>query len=118
MIKTFFCDGNIEGVLDELDRAVNEFEADASIEVLSVSDPCAIGDGVAITVRYRERPKAAQPMEVGDDLSIRKNTRALEEMLIRKALAQVGGNRTKAAELLKISGRAILYKIREFGIKD
>ena len=43
-------------------------------------------------------------------------TRAIEEDLIRRALDKTGGNRTRAAELLEISHRALLYKIKEYGI--
>jgi len=50
------------------------------------------------------------------EISIKKSTRALEERLIRKALEQTGGNRSQAAKLLEISHRALLYKIKEFGI--
>ncbi|GEJ55640.1 sigma-54-dependent transcriptional regulator [Anaeromyxobacter diazotrophicus] len=49
-------------------------------------------------------------------LSVKRATRAVEEQLIRKALAQTGGNRTRAAELLELSYRALLYKIKEYGI--
>jgi two-component system, NtrC family, response regulator AtoC len=49
-------------------------------------------------------------------LSIKRATRAVEEQLIRQALAQTGGNRTRAAELLELSYRALLYKIKEYGI--
>ncbi|MBN2340964.1 MAG: sigma-54-dependent Fis family transcriptional regulator [Deltaproteobacteria bacterium] len=51
-----------------------------------------------------------------DDLSIKKAVRIVEEELIRKALEKTGGNRTNAAKLLEISHRALLYKIKEFGI--
>jgi two-component system response regulator AtoC len=51
-----------------------------------------------------------------DELSIKKATRALEEGLIRRALQKTRGNRTRAAEILEISHRALLYKIKEFGI--
>ena len=40
---------------------------------------------------------------------------ALEE-LIRRALLRTGGNRTRAAELLELSYRALLYKIKEYRI--
>jgi len=40
----------------------------------------------------------------------------VEEQLIRRALAQTHGNRTRAAELLELSYRALLYKIKEYGI--
>ncbi len=50
------------------------------------------------------------------DLSIKRASRRSEEMLIRRALQKTRGNRTRAAELLEISHRALLYKIKEYGI--
>jgi hypothetical protein len=50
------------------------------------------------------------------DLSIKRASRRSEEDLIRRALERTKGNRTRAAELLEISHRALLYKIREYGI--
>ena len=50
------------------------------------------------------------------ELSIKKATRALEVELIRRALETTGGNRTNAARLLEISHRALLYKIKEYGL--
>jgi two-component system response regulator AtoC len=52
----------------------------------------------------------------GEDLSIKRAARRAEEDLIRRALVKTGGNRTRAAELLEISHRALLYKIKEFGV--
>jgi two-component system response regulator AtoC len=49
-------------------------------------------------------------------LSVKRATRALEEQLIRAALEKTGGNRTRAAELLELSYRALLYKIKDYGI--
>jgi len=51
-----------------------------------------------------------------DDLSIKRNTAELEHGLIQRALEQTGGNRTKAAAVLEISYKALLYKIRDYGI--
>jgi two-component system response regulator AtoC len=53
-----------------------------------------------------------------DELSIKKMTRLMEEELISRALRQTGGNRTRAAGLLEISHRALLYKIKDFEITD
>jgi two-component system response regulator AtoC len=50
------------------------------------------------------------------ELSIKKTTRLIEEELIRKALQTTNGNRTNAAKILEISHRALLYKIKEYGI--
>ena len=52
------------------------------------------------------------------ELSIKKTTRIIEEELIRRALRRTGGNRTSAAKVLEISHRALLYKIKDFGITD
>ncbi|MGO9830749.1 MAG: sigma-54-dependent transcriptional regulator [Myxococcaceae bacterium] len=75
-------------------------------------------------------PKAAgaQPVATGGgdaealasglfrDLSLKRATRELEEAFIRAALRQTRGNRTRAAELLEISHRALLYKVKEYGV--
>jgi len=50
------------------------------------------------------------------DLSVKRQTEALERALIRRALDQTAGNRTRAAQLLELSHRALLYKIREYGL--
>jgi two-component system response regulator AtoC len=52
------------------------------------------------------------------DLSVKRAQRALEADLIRRALERTGGNRTRAAELLELSPRALLYKIRDYGIAE
>jgi len=52
------------------------------------------------------------------DLSVKRRTDALERVLIREALSRTQGNRTRAAKLLDLSHRALLYKIREYGIGD
>jgi two-component system response regulator AtoC len=59
---------------------------------------------------------AAQAAVDDGDLSIKRASRRSEEDLIRRALERTKGNRTRAAELLEISHRALLYKIREYGI--
>ncbi len=50
------------------------------------------------------------------ELSIKKTTRVIEEVLIRRALEQTKGNRTRAAQLLEISHRALLYKIKDYKV--
>lgn len=49
-------------------------------------------------------------------LSLKAHTKELEIELINEALKQTAGNRTKAAKLLEISHRALLYKIKEYAI--
>lgn len=50
------------------------------------------------------------------DLSVKRRVEQLERTLIERALRQTGGNRTRAARLLELSHRALLYKIREYGL--
>ena len=60
------------------------------------------------------RPATEKPDET--ELSIKKATRNLEQKLIVRALGVTQGNRTNAAKLLEISHRALLYKMKEYGI--
>ncbi len=52
----------------------------------------------------------------GEELSIKKASRVMEEELIRRALKKTKGNRTQAARLLEISHPALLSKMKDFGI--
>ncbi|HXE61762.1 MAG TPA: sigma-54 dependent transcriptional regulator [Gemmatimonadaceae bacterium] len=52
------------------------------------------------------------------DLSVKRRTEQLERNLIQRALEQTRGNRTRAAQLLDLSHRALLYKIRDYGLGD
>jgi two-component system response regulator AtoC len=54
--------------------------------------------------------------ESGEDLSIKRRSRALEERLIRLALVRTAGNRTRAARILELSPRALQYKLKEYAI--
>jgi len=62
--------------------------------------------------------KGARPAWLSEDeLSIKKASKALEIELISRALEKTGGNRTRAAQLLEISHRALLYKIKDYGLR-
>ncbi len=52
-----------------------------------------------------------------DELSVKKHSAILERRLIKQALERTGGNKTRAADLLELSSRALLYKIREYGLE-
>ena len=54
----------------------------------------------------------------GDNLSIKQTSKEMERILITRALKQTRGNRTRASELLEISHRALLYKIKDYGLQD
>jgi two-component system response regulator AtoC len=53
-----------------------------------------------------------------EEFSIKKASRFLEMNLIKKALNKTKGNHTHAARLLELSHRALLYKIKEYGIEE
>jgi two-component system, NtrC family, response regulator AtoC len=52
-----------------------------------------------------------------DDLSVKRRLPALERSLIERALRKSGGNRTRAAEILDLSVRALSYKIQDYGLE-
>src|SRR6478752_4635990 len=65
--------------------------------------------------------EARDPVQVqlaSGENSVKKTTRIIEEILIRRALQKTKGNRTRAAEVLEISHRALLYKIKDYQITD
>jgi two-component system response regulator AtoC len=62
-------------------------------------------------------PGIAVPQASDLDLSVKRRTEALERTLIARALTQTDGNRTRAAKLLELSPRALLYKIKEYGLE-
>jgi len=64
----------------------------------------------------REENKEEKKEEI-HDLSIPKAVRELEIRYIREALRRTGGNKTRAAQLLNISLRALQYKIKEYQIE-
>jgi two-component system response regulator AtoC len=50
------------------------------------------------------------------DISVKRRLPALERELIARALQRTQGNRTRAAELLELSVRALSYKIQDYGL--
>jgi two-component system response regulator AtoC len=58
----------------------------------------------------------ALPETQGHAYSLKRAMEVLEQNFIRAALRKTRGNRTRAAELLEISHRALLYKIKDYGI--
>jgi DNA-binding NtrC family response regulator len=66
----------------------------------------------------------AQPhlqLDSKEDLSLKATkenaTKQIEERMIKEALAKAGGNKTKAAKMLKIDRMTLYSKIKEFQVK-
>ncbi|MCA9543688.1 MAG: sigma-54-dependent Fis family transcriptional regulator, partial [Myxococcales bacterium] len=96
--------GNVRELENAIERAV----------VMCEGPRVDVGDLPPQVVAGSDRVRMAL---ASDELSIKKTTRLIEEELIRRALTQTGGNRTRAAELLEISHRALLYKIKDYAIE-
>jgi two-component system response regulator AtoC len=65
---------------------------------------------------HMQGAKGVTPISLG--LSIKKNAREMEINLIKDALKKTGGNRLRAARMLEISHKALLYKIKDYGLED
>jgi two-component system response regulator AtoC len=50
------------------------------------------------------------------DMSIKRNTQRLEDLLIRRALTETNGVKAHAAQVLEISTKTLLYKMKDYGI--
>ena len=95
--------GNVRELENTIERAM----------VLSESDTITAQD---LPERVREARDPVQMQLASGELSVKKTMRIIEEILIRRALQKTKGNRTRAAEVLEISHRALLYKMKEYGI--
>ena len=104
LILAYSFPGNVRELQNLIERAMVLADGDVIDEaglpdrLLTPSDPvlAALGSG---------------------ELSIKKTTLYIEETLIRRALEKTGGNRTAAAKILEISHRALIYKLKDYGIK-
>ena len=97
--------GNVRELENSIERAM----------VLAEGDVLA---GRDLPERVRDAEDPIQMQLASGDLSIKKASRVIEEVLIRRALQKTRGNRTRAAELLEISHRALLYKIKDYKVAD
>ncbi|MGQ0714205.1 MAG: sigma-54-dependent transcriptional regulator [Gemmatimonadaceae bacterium] len=92
--------GNVRELENAIERALVLCEG-SRIEVGHLSQLAAPRDDAAAS----------------DTLSIKLRTSELEKTLIQRALERTRGNRTHAARLLDLSHRALLYKIRAYGLE-
>jgi two-component system response regulator AtoC len=97
--------GNVRELENTIERAM----------VLSEGDQIIASD---LPDRIREARDPVQLQLASGELSVKKTMRVIEEILIRRALQKTKGNRTRAAEVLEISHRALLYKIKDYEITD
>jgi two-component system, NtrC family, response regulator AtoC len=115
----------IRGVDPEARRLLLEYAWPGNVRELenTIERAMVLADGDTLTAtdlpeRIRDAQDPIQMQLTSGELSIKKASRVIEEVLIRRALQRTKGNRTKAAEVLEISHRALLYKIKNYKITD
>jgi two-component system response regulator AtoC len=116
---------NIRGVSTEGRKVLLEYGWPGNVRELenTIERAMVLADGEVLQVgdlpeRIREALDPVQVHLASGELSVKKTTAAIEQILIRRALQKTKGNRTRAADLLEISHRALLYKIKDYKITD
>ena len=106
LLMNYKWSGNVREVENTIERAV----------VLTDGDRIEL-DNLPFEIQnfQNEVPMVSMAEE---EYSVKKASRMLEMGLIRKALRKTKGNHTHAARLLEISHRALLYKIKDYGIVE
>jgi two-component system response regulator AtoC len=98
MLKVYAWPGNVRELENIIERAVIlEDSAQIGSEKLPIFKHDGSGKGVS-----------------SSGLSIKKGQIEMERELISQALEATGGNKTRAAKMLEISHRALLYKIKNY----
>ncbi len=115
---------DIQGVSPDAKKLLLDYSWPGNVRELenTIERAMVLADGAVLSEedlpdRVTESRDPVRRILVSGELSIKKTTRYLEEELIRRALDKTGGNRTNAAKILEISHRALLYKIKEYGLK-
>jgi len=116
---------DIEGIEPEAMKVLLDYPFTGNVRELEnvIERAMVLAEGPKLTTEdlphhVRAPIKPLEAVELGnDELSVKKHGAVLERRLIQKALERTGGNRTRAAELLELSSRALLYKIRDYGLE-
>jgi two-component system response regulator AtoC len=108
ILQTYQWPGNVRELENALERALVLSEGDGRITAVDLDERFDETSGPS--------PSAGDWPVNDDELSLKVVLPRVERVLIQKALDKTGGNRTRASSLLGISHRALLYKLKEYGI--
>ncbi|WP_375767295.1 sigma-54 dependent transcriptional regulator [Archangium gephyra] len=110
LLAAYAWPGNVRELENAMERAVLLAEAERILPENLPERLWAVPPPASAPALTPTRPSSEA------NLSLKQAIRDLEESYIRAALRRTRGNRTRAAEVLEISHRALLYKIKEYGI--
>ncbi len=128
--RTFNREPPVSGLSPEAQAALLAYEWPGNVRELenAIERAVLLSDGAILdldalperTVAKRTPPPGSSaapvPSPQETEYSLKRAMQLLEERFIRAALRKTKGNRTHAADLLEISHRALLYKIKDYGI--
>lgn len=113
LLKSYKWPGNVRELENVIERAVILEETDVIGEdVLPIKKGDKFG-GLTPSAQSKIDGSYFDAI-LGETLSIKVGEEALEREFIKRALEVTNGNKTKAAELLEISNRALLYKVKNY----
>lgn len=115
-------DKRVQGVDPDALRALLSHSWPGNVRELEnvIERAMLLAEGARLQLRdlpALDTPKPPGASEDTGSLSIKLETARLERRLIAAALEQTGGNRSQAARLLEISYKALVYKIRDYGLE-
>lgn len=106
-LQAYSWPGNVRELHNVIERAA----------VLSNGQPITVQHlPQEMTEQARTSQDAPSPMEF-KSLELNPAIEKLEQAMMREALIQTGGNKTKAARLLEISERTFWYKLKKYGME-
>ncbi|TVQ79053.1 MAG: sigma-54-dependent Fis family transcriptional regulator [Bradymonadales bacterium] len=117
-------DKEIEGIDPNCLEALTDYSWPGNVRELENTIERAMVMEVGHRLSLEHLPDVVRNQEINpaikaaaSELSIKKMMSIMEQELIKKALEKTNGNRTWAAKLLEISHRALLYKIKRYGLE-
>ena len=109
VLQVYEWPGNVRELENAIERALVLAEGGGRLTVADLDD--------RFDPTSNPEEDVAQWVERLEELSVKTVLPTVERALIRTALRRTDGSRTRSAEILGISQRALLYKLKEYGIK-